>query len=179
MSLCNHVTTSQDHPHMSKHRAAVVFARSAVVSNQNSSRLAETINWQTIRYSLPRSASDTLIRPFAHLTTWWSRFSFQNILVMPAVGPLLFSASLTNAASLKAVLDLVDKGYSQDAGGSDEPCLACERLLWLQMPVAIATQTFRQPGSRGDLQSSDVLIAVSMQINKEGMQIHIIDDAQV
>ncbi len=47
---------------------------------------------------------------------------------MPAVGPLLFSASLRNAASLKAVLDLVDKDYSQDAGRSDEPCLACDRL---------------------------------------------------
>ena len=56
------------------------------------------------------------------------RFSFQNILVMPAVGPLLFSASLRNAASLKAVLDLVDKDYSQDAGRSDETCLAYERL---------------------------------------------------
>lgn len=48
-------------------------------------------------------------------------------------------------------------------------------LLWLQMPLA----TQRQPGSRGNLQSGDVLIAVSLQINKEGMQIHIIDDAQV
>ncbi len=49
---------------------------------------------------------------------------------MPAVGPqsLLFSASLRNAASLKAVLDLVDKDYSQDAGRRDETCLACERL---------------------------------------------------
>ena len=46
---------------------------------------------------------------------------------MPAVGALLFSASLRNAASLKAVLDLVDKDSSQDAGNRDEPCLACER----------------------------------------------------
>lgn len=35
---------------------------------------------------------------------------------MPAVGRLLLSASLRDAASLKAVLDLVDKEYSQDAG---------------------------------------------------------------
>ena len=45
---------------------------------------------------------------------------------MPAVRPLLFSASLRNAGSLKAVLDLVDKDYSQDAGRSDKP--PCERL---------------------------------------------------
>lgn len=31
---------------------------------------------------------------------------------------LLFFASLRNAASLKAVLDLVDKDYSQDAGAA-------------------------------------------------------------
>ena len=35
---------------------------------------------------------------------------------MPVAGALLFSASLKNAASLKAVLDLVDKDYSCDAG---------------------------------------------------------------
>ena len=52
---------------------------------------------------------------------------------MPAVGPLLFSASLRNAASLKAVLDVVDKDYSQDAGKSDGPCLAYE-------PHAVAAQ---------------------------------------
>ena len=41
---------------------------------------------------------------------------------MSASGSLLFFASLRNAASLKALLDLVDKDYSQDAG-------AAKRLL--------------------------------------------------
>ena len=51
---------------------------------------------------------------------------------MPApVGPLLFSASLRNAASLKAVLDLVDKDYSRDAGAcvSKVETQGCAALL--------------------------------------------------
>jgi len=50
-----------------------------------------------------------------------------------------------------------------------------DALMWLQ--TLLAAQ--RQLSSRGDLQCRDVLIAVSMQINKEGMQIQIVDDAQV
>ena len=44
---------------------------------------------------------------------------------MPASGRLLFSASLKNAASLKAVLDLVDKDYSQDAGKQQHTAGLC------------------------------------------------------
>ncbi len=55
------------------------------------------------------------------------------------------------------------------------PVWRVDALMWLQ--TLLAAQ--RQLSSRGDLQCRDVLIAVSMQINKEGMQIHIIDDAQV
>ena len=35
---------------------------------------------------------------------------------------LLFSATLKDAAGLKAVLDLVDKDFSQDAGNPKQGC---------------------------------------------------------
>ncbi len=60
--------------------------------------------------------------------------------------------------------------------GGMKPVWRVNVLLWLQMPLA--TQNFEAACLQW-LQSSDVLIAVSMQINKEGMQIQIIDDAQV
>jgi len=111
------------------HRAAVACARAAVVLNQNVSKSSCRNHKLADNTTQPPSVSfNTLVRPFAYLITCWSRFSFCDILVMPAVGALLFSASLRSAASLKAVLDLVDKDYSQDAGTRDEPCLACGRL---------------------------------------------------
>ena len=61
---------------------------------------------------------------------------------MPAVGPVLLSASLRDAAGLKAVLDLVDKEYSQDAGErwcTPPAALSCGLL-------ALLADTRLQPG---------------------------------
>lgn len=47
--------------------------------------------------------------------------SFASMVVL--AGSLLFSATLKDAAGLKAVLDLVDKDFSQDAGKHQSRCL--------------------------------------------------------
>lgn len=94
---------------------------------------------------------------------------------MPAVGPSLLSASLRDAASLKAVLDLVDKEYSQDAGErwcTPPAALSCGMLLCSHTQGDACSAAVRSP-------TSAVLNAVSMQFNKDGVQIHVIDDAQV
>lgn len=84
-----------------------------------------------------------------------------------ASGSLLFFASLKHAASLKAVLDLVDKDYNQDAGTL--------RLFLGDCALATARAATYNKCQYHQAQSC----AVQLRISKDGLQIHMIDDAQV
>ena len=72
------------------------------------------VHIQAFTTSCVRARNNLELRP-----SWSSKKSCDR---MPAAlappASLLFFASLRNAASLKAVLDLVDKDYSQDAGAA-------------------------------------------------------------